>query len=74
MDKETKSKSDLATIMMANAQSSGKCGDLETITVLGPLDRPYHNWDFGTFPFVGDECRIELQLIAGKLQQQYDVK
>jgi uncharacterized NAD(P)/FAD-binding protein YdhS len=74
MTKELKSKSDLSALMLERARSSGKCNELEDVIVVGPVTRPYTNWDFGTQPFVKeDACRIELQIIAADLQQKYDL-
>jgi hypothetical protein len=47
--------------------------------ILGPLDRGHSNWDIGTasnHPItraVSAECRIELKMILGRLQVQYDL-
>jgi hypothetical protein len=73
MSKKLISKMSLSAMMLAEARASGKCPELQIVTALGPLVRPYTNWDYGTLPVVGPDCLLELQKIAGRLQQQYNV-
>jgi len=64
---------------LPEAKASGKCNDLRSVMILGPLDRGHSNWDIGTasnHPItraVSAECRIELKMILGRLQVQYDL-
>jgi hypothetical protein len=76
--KETKTRKELEEIVMREAKASGKCNDLQSVMILGPLDRGHSNWDFGTASnhptnMVSAECRIELNMIVGRLQVQYDL-
>ena len=77
--KEMKTRIELGEIVMREAKASGKCNDLRSVMILGPLDRGHSNWDIGTasnHPItraVSAECRIELNMILGRLQVQYDL-
>jgi hypothetical protein len=79
MAKEMKTRKELQEIIMQEARASGKCDDLETVLVVGPLDRGYANWDIGapsthSTNLVSARCLIELNEIVGRLQTQYDLK
>jgi hypothetical protein len=63
---------------MRMAKTSGKCGDLGSVMILGPLDRRNSNWNIGTASThptnpIAAECRIELNMIVGRLQVKYDL-
>jgi hypothetical protein len=52
--------------------------DLESVHVVGPVPRGYSNWDIGTASthspnLISPGCRIELNMIVGRLQAQYDL-
>ncbi len=79
MAKENKTRKQLREIIMREARDSGKCDDLESLLVVGPLDRGYANWDIGTpsthsTNLVSARCLIELNEIIVRLQTQYDLK
>lgn len=76
--KEMKTRKELEDIVMREAKAGGKCNDLQSVVILGPLDRGYSNWDVGTASnhptnLVSPGCRIELNMIVGRLQMQYDL-
>jgi hypothetical protein len=78
MAKETKTREQLAEIVMREARTSGKCGDLQSVHVIGPIARPYTNWDIASSwnrptRLVSALCRAELNVIVGRLQAQYDL-
>jgi hypothetical protein len=78
MAKEPKTRKELEAIVMHEARASGKCGDLQSIIVLGPVDLGHSNWDIGTTSthptnLVSSACRLELNMIVGRLQAQYDL-
>jgi hypothetical protein len=78
MPKETKTREQLAEIIMSEARASGKCADLHSVHVIGPIDREYTNWDIAPSSnhptrLVSALCRAELNVILGRLQAQYDL-
>jgi hypothetical protein len=48
MAKETKTRKELADLVMREARASGKCADLHSVYVIGPVNRVHSNWDIGT--------------------------
>jgi len=78
MAKETRSKKQLEKLVTREVSASGKCSDLKSVTVIGPVERGHSNWDIvisSTRPpnTISDPCRIELTMIVGRLQAQYDL-
>jgi len=58
---------------------SGRCSDIERVTVVGPLQREYINWDYGVTPkpstdLLSSETWSTLNAIAGHLKSEYDVQ
>jgi hypothetical protein len=58
---------------------SGRCSDVERVTVVGPLQREYINWDYGVTPkpstlLISSDTWDTLNTIAGPLKAQYDAK
>jgi hypothetical protein len=47
MAKDTKTRKELREIIMLEVRAGGKCGDLESVLIVGPFDRGYANWDLG---------------------------
>jgi hypothetical protein len=78
MAKETKTADELRGMIMKAAKATGKCGDLQGVQILGPIPRPYSNWDVSTdsghptAPLSGP-CSIELRMIVTGLQGQFDL-
>jgi hypothetical protein len=78
MVKEMKTRKELEDIVMLEARTSGKCDDLESVFVVGPLDRDIQIWDIGapsthSTKLVSATCLIELNQIVARLQMQYDL-
>ena len=78
MAKIMKTRAQLEEMMMDEARKSGKCADLISIVISGPHIGRSANWDFGEYwehgPTIGSSaCRVELQMIVGRLQQQFDL-
>jgi hypothetical protein len=78
MAKEPKTRRELEDIVMREARASGKCADLQSIAVVGPGKRGHSNWDIGTTSthptnLISSACRLELNMIVGRLQAQYDL-
>jgi hypothetical protein len=81
MAKPTKTKRELEQLVMDEARKTGKCADLGSITVLGPVERGDGNWDIATTAnnpdhpehLVNAQCRIALAIIVGRLQAQFDL-
>jgi hypothetical protein len=76
--KQKCTKGELTAAILQKAKVSGICSDLAELIIYGPTWRPNSNWDFGIrskFPLadVRDECRIELNKIAGELQARFDL-
>jgi hypothetical protein len=75
--KETRSREELAGLVLREAQASGECGDLHSVRIIGPIARGHSNWDIGTSSsgpnLVSAPCRIELNMIVGRLQTQFDL-
>ena len=79
MAKDTKTRKELQEIIMLEVRAGGKCGDLESVLIVGPLDRGCANWDLGapstnSTNLVSAGCLIELNEIVGRLQTRYDLK
>jgi hypothetical protein len=58
---------------------SGGCSDLERVTVVGPLQRAYTNWDYSVTPkpstdLLSSETWSTLNAIVGHLKSEYDAK
>jgi hypothetical protein len=58
---------------------SGGCSDIERVTVAGPLQRAYTNWDFDVTPkpstdLLSSETWSTLNAIGGHLKSEYDVQ
>jgi len=73
MAKERKTRKELEDLVMQEALASGRCGDLQNIAILGPVDLGHSNWDIGTASthptnLVSSACRLELNMIVGRLQ------
>jgi hypothetical protein len=47
MAKEKRTKGQLVAMVLQEAKATGKCSDLQSIFVIGPIDRGYANWDIG---------------------------
>lgn len=78
MAKEKKTREELAAVVLREARASGKCPDLHSIFIAGPTAAGYSNWDIGTASNTEENslspaCRIELNMIVGRLQAQYDL-
>jgi hypothetical protein len=78
MAKETKTGKQLQELVMREASASGKCADLESVIVVGPVERGYSNWDIATSPThpkntISGACQIELNMIVGRLQAKYNL-
>jgi hypothetical protein len=73
MAKEMKTRKELADLVMREARASGKCADLQSVYVIGPIS----NWDIGASSdspnLVSGSCRIELNIIVGRLQATFDL-
>jgi hypothetical protein len=48
MARETNTRKQLADLVMREARASGKCPDLQSAFVIGPISRGHSNWDIGT--------------------------
>ena len=76
MVKERKSEKELRQMMLAAARKHDECSELEDLFIFGPTPRPDANWGFG---IAGKEnkvsvaCYTRLNLIAGELQEQFDL-
>jgi hypothetical protein len=58
---------------------SGGCSDIERVTVVGPLERVYTNWDYDVTPnpsteLLSPETWSTLNAIVGRLKSEYDVQ
>jgi hypothetical protein len=77
MAKETKTRKELADLVLREAHAGGKCTDLHSVYVMEPLNREHSNWDIGTSSdgpnLVSGPCRIKLNVIIGRLQATYDL-
>jgi hypothetical protein len=77
MARETKTRKELADLVMREARASGKCPDLQSVFVIGPVSRGHSNRDIGTSSdgpnLVSGPCRIKLNIIVGRLQATYDL-
>jgi hypothetical protein len=72
MAKEMKARKELADLVMREARASGKCADLQSVCVIGPVNRGHSNWGIGTSSdgpnLASGPCRIKLNVIVGRLQ------
>jgi hypothetical protein len=59
MAKDTKTRKELREIIMLEVRASGKCGDLESVLIVGPFDRGYANWDLGAPSTRADSGHVE---------------
>jgi len=77
MTKEPRTREQLAEMILKEAQATGKCADLHSVVVLGPVTQGRSNWHIGTSSngpnLVSAPCRKELNLIVGRLQAKYDL-
>ena len=72
MAKETRSAADLAALIMSEVRAAPALAYIETVFILGPLTRPYCNWDIGIGPTGGAGDAV-LRIIVGRLQSLYDL-
>ena len=75
MSKEPRTREQLAEMVLKEAQATGKCADLHSVVVLGPVTQGRSNWHISTSGpnLVSGPCRMELNLIVGRLQAKYDL-
>ena len=77
MTKEARTRGQLAEMVLKEAHATGKCGDLHSIVMLGPVTQGCSNWHLRTSSngpnLVSAACRVELNLIVGRLQAKYDL-
>ena len=77
MSKEPRTREQLAEMVLKEAQATGKCADLHSVVVLGPVTQGRSNWHIGTSSngpnLVSAPCRMELNLIVGRLPAKYDL-
>jgi hypothetical protein len=79
MAKETKTREQLADVVLKEARASGKYADLHIVRILGPETRGHTNWDIAHMSSSNDQhllsgqCRIELELTVQRLQAKYDL-
>ena len=77
MTKEPRTREQLAEMILKDAYATGKCADLHSVIVLGPVTQGRSNWHIGTSSngpnAVSAPCRRELNLIVGRLQAKYDL-
>jgi hypothetical protein len=77
MTKEIRTREQLAEMVLKEAHATGKCADLHSVVVLGPVTQGRSNWHIGTSSngpnLISAPCRMELNLIVGRLQAKYDL-
>ena len=77
MTKEPRTRDQLAEMILKEARATGKCADLHSVVVLGPVTQGRSNWHIRTSSngpnLVSAACRVELNLIVGRLQAKYDL-
>jgi hypothetical protein len=77
MPKISKTRSELAKLLLNEARQSGKCLGLADIFITGPHPERAVTWGFGTastgHSTVPSECGVELRAIAGRLQSEFDL-
>ena len=77
MTKEPRTREQLAETILKEAHATGKCADLHSVVVLGPVTQGRSNWHIRTYlngpNLVSAACRVELNLIVGRLQAKYDL-
>ena len=77
MSREPRTREQLAEMVLKKAQATGKCADLHSVVVLGPVTQGRSNWHIGTSSngpnLVSAPCRMELNLIVGRLPAKYDL-
>ena len=77
MTKEPRTREQLAEMILKEAHATGKCHDLHSVVVLGPVTQGRSNWHIRTSSNspnrVSVPCRMELNLIVGRLQAKYDL-
>jgi hypothetical protein len=70
MAKEMKTRQELADLVLREARAGGKCADLHSVYVIGPVNRGHSNWDFGTSSdgpnLISGPCRIKLNVAFGR--------
>ena len=71
MAKETKTASELQAMIMSEVRANPALAHIETVDVIGPLARPYCNWDIGLRQ-TGLAGGAVLSIIVGRLQAMYD--
>src|SRR5690348_3622737 len=72
MAKETKAASELEAMIMGEVRANPALTHIESVNVVGPLARPYCNWDIGVRP-AGPAGGAVLSIIVGRLQSEYDL-
>ena len=77
MTKEPRTLEQLAETILKEAHATGKCDDLQGVAVLGPVTQGRSNWHIRTSSngpnLVSAACRVELNLIVGRLQAKHDL-
>ena len=77
MTKEPRTRGQLAEMVLKEAHATGKCADLHSVVMLGPVTQGRSNWHIRTSSngpnLVSAACRVELNLIVGRLQAKYDL-
>ena len=77
MTKEPTTREQLAEMILKEAHATGKCDDLHSVAVLSPVTRGRSNWHIRTSSngpnLVSAACRVELNLIVGRLQAKHDL-
>jgi hypothetical protein len=78
MTKEPRTREQLAEMILKEAHATGKCDDLHSVAVLGPVTQGRSNWHIRTSSngpnLVSAACRVvELNLIVGRLQAKHDL-
>ena len=78
MTKEPRTREQLAETISKEACATGKCDDLHSVAVLGPVTQGRSNWHIRTSSngpnLVSAACRVELNLIVGRLQAKHDLE
>ena len=75
MTKEPRTREQLAEMILKEAHATGKCDDLHSVAVLGPVTQGRSNWHIRTSsgPNLVSAACVELNLIVGRRQAKYDL-
>jgi hypothetical protein len=77
MPRILKTRAELTKLLLNEARQSGKCTGLADVFITGPHPERSITWGFGTAPtgraVVSSECGVELQVIASRLQTEFDL-